>query len=127
MIYSSYKLEQNKNISYLIKLQISISCIIHNATYIFPAQDRGFIEEDSKSKVPFLCSLETGLFSLSLFNENSFSTILSFVTYISMINPDKMYQNEYWLKWVLSLLCWSFSAVLSIYVVLYTKKKLEMI
>lgn len=74
--------------------------------YLFPAQEKDFIQKTKESKVSLLCSLQVGLFSLVHYNSINLPIMLTYVVYLSLKDSDKMEKKENCMNIRMSLYCW---------------------
>ena len=110
VLYTSFLSQKYRTITSIMKIQLTITCIIHMIPYLF--------EEQSL----FSCSFQTFLLASSMFNTVQFPTILTIITYYNLKIPDTMIKKENVLKWLLSFLSWIIAILGGGAIVLFSAK-----
>ena len=90
--------------------------------YLFEEQAKESQQETYKSPLPFSCSFQTFLLSISMFNTVQFPTILTIITYYNLKNPDTMIKYENCMKWLFSFLSWTIAILGGVVIVLFALK-----
>ena len=93
--------------------------------YLLPAQQQGFLQENSHSAIPLICELQVDILSITLYNSFNFPTALTIFVYLSLKYPEKVEQKGKCLKWGISILCWILSIIGGLVIFLFSVKGTE--
>lgn len=104
VLYISFQFQKYNTINAIMKIQLTITVMIHMIPYLFGPQYSK--QETHEDYIDPFCQTQTLLLAVSMFNTTHFPTILTVITYISLNHPETLETKEKCLKWTLSIVSW---------------------